>query len=516
MPAYIQYKLINTQPLSISENGTISYIPGTAIRGFIISQLAQKNPEEFEHIKVKLFSEQTKFLNCYPIIDKNIMLPSPKGFQEKKNYGGGQSEIKNSLLSNCKLEGYKTASPETFCELEGYKTASLETFAYWEENNPCLYYASVKQHDSFNIQIKDKQIFRESFLDENQTFLGLIAVEDKEILEKIEAVLRSTAISIGNRRTVGYGACELIQIDIVKQSPYQKYALCADIEKNCYMMLLSDMTMVNQAGENIGFCEEYLQEKLGVLNLKVLSCAASTITVEGYNRVWKCKIPSVKMYQKGSIFRLSFNGTLSFNRMQALSYEGIGIRKNEGYGQVLFLKSYEHLQYKELIKASFVPSFSGELQESDKETLMIIAKGYYVNLIRKLQNQYVVSQKINFGAVSKSQIGSIQTLITSCKFHPEQVYDKLKKYFSHINHKEEESKKQGVVKSHKQIERIVMQIMDGKLQELLSINHYLKKPNEIMGIALDEILTKNEIIVFKIELLLMLFRYHWKEVKIDA
>ena len=61
---------------------TLRYIPGTTIRGYIVNQLVREN--DFEKIKKDLFSNYVRYLNAYISMENQELIPSPKGFYEKK------------------------------------------------------------------------------------------------------------------------------------------------------------------------------------------------------------------------------------------------------------------------------------------------------------------------------------------------------------------------------------------------------------------------------------------------
>ena len=92
---YIRLLIENTEPLCISnaassqsgQTDCIRYIPGTTLRGYVISSIA-KDGEFFEKYKKELFSGKVSFLNGYPCSYENgkahELIPSLKGFYETK------------------------------------------------------------------------------------------------------------------------------------------------------------------------------------------------------------------------------------------------------------------------------------------------------------------------------------------------------------------------------------------------------------------------------------------------
>lgn len=522
MKKYIQYYVKNIQPLRFADDNTsrtgqcdtVSYIPGTSIRGAIINGIAKNSGQYFENIKQKLFSDKVKFLNCYPVFDEKIFIPSPKGFYQKRDQKEDGQEVQNILVKGR-------------VESEYDKKASMAPFAYWDKAGECIYHRDVKKKDDLNIWLaqddkdQEKKIFRNTYIDREQTFLGLIAVEEEDARTDIEDAivleLKKGKVQLGSRQTAGYGKCIIVDVNLTESSPYDAYAVKSPLKEECYMYLLSDMAMVNEYGENTGLNEKYLAKLLDNESVRVTYCAASAGTARGRNSTWKSMVPAVPVYQKGSVFKLEFEGELPIEKVKKLEYDGIGIKRNEGFGQVLFLDNYAGLRFHKKVEAEKVYMIHDATgcSEEDRESLYIIAKGYYINLLDRLMISYLIDNKGEYKKISNSQIGGLHALITSCKFHPEEVKDKLNQYYEHARVKEEENKKIGSKAGGKLKHEIMNEIFGKDINQLLGVNDCLKSKNLVMGIPVQELLTKGEEESFKIQLLTMIFEYIWREGKMD-
>ncbi len=109
---------------------------------------------------------------------------------------------------------------------------------------------------------------------------------------------------------------------ITEQLPYEEYLPEKEQKNSCYMMLLSNTAFIDQNGEICGFTEETLEaleNKMGVQNLNIAFCATSTVQVRGYNRSWGIKIPSLPVYEQGSVFHFTYDGVLSPENMRKLA-----------------------------------------------------------------------------------------------------------------------------------------------------------------------------------------------------
>ena len=57
--------------------------------------------------------------------------------------------------------------------------------------------------------------------------------------------------------------------------------------------------------------------------------------------MWKCKVPSVTAIKAGSVITYKYKGNLDKSKIEQLEIEGIGSRKNEGYGRILINPKFD-------------------------------------------------------------------------------------------------------------------------------------------------------------------------------
>lgn len=532
MAKYLAFEIENLEPLRISDDSTsqrgqtdtLTYIPGSVIRGIVLHGL--KVEESFEAYKRILLSDQIRFMNAYPVgygkeQERLLLLPSVKGFQEHKAEKQGEEKLYNPLDKGKKKIVSKIFSDQK--PEDGMKEAKIGKYCYPKAD--MLYYLSPSAGSDLNLDTKkDKEnLFRSEYLQKNQTFQGFIALEDEKMQEPIQAVLGGKAdkkVRIGNHRTAGYGMCRIRMQEERDYFPYQMYGTQEDQTEGCYLLLLSDMAMRREDGEIAGLDLEYLQSLMQVQNLRIDASAASVKEVCGFNRTWNCRVPSVKMYEKGSVFRLSYQGTAKKEALDRIQEHGIGIRRNEGCGQVLFLSGWEKIGYKcrldfenqsRPVTEGFGALAYEKLKDADKETLGVIAKGYLTGLLEREIARYVVENPLPRGGLSNSQIGIIQSILLRYMNEPVKGRRKLEEHFTKIRVKEEQNKRQGEIKGSRSMEKFVKVLFDQKtkLENVLDI----KLPENLMGIKTERIFSQEEEMRSKVQLLLDMIRYENKEGK---
>ena len=500
MSIYLRYVIRTDEPLRIADDSssqhgqtmTLRYIPGSTIRGMVINKLA-KNKERFEEIKKKLFSEKTAFLNAYPLVDGKELLPSPKGFYEDKTIVKGAKPIKNVVIDG---------------EMDdGWKRAGLGDFSDFTDD--VIRYYSVNTVSDMRItrNTEKKDVFRHEMIERGCEFSGYILCVDESVAEFVKGVF-GERIYIGNARTSGIGRCDVIETSSSKSLPYEEYLSEGSIENECYLYLLSDMTMRSEEGEYVGIDTKVLEEKLGVNDLSIRFASSTVRDVRGYNRNWGGRIPSVAMYEKGSIFHLSFSGTITPDRIKDVIDSGIGVRKNEGFGRVLiFDKSYEKILSKEALVPETDKSFKRNRDEGRNDpTLRIVAVSYLHNLVERQMEKYITNIDSNALKLPSSQRGKVDEICVTFRYDPGEGRKTLTKFFGHALEKEQKQNIQKQKKSKTGFREFVFEMLDHDFYDLLGI-----KTDSVMGFRIDDLETKEWVDQMRLRMISQILRYENKK-----
>jgi len=504
----IRYRLTNIEPLRISDDSTseegqtstLDYIPGSAVRGVLINKIVD-NEKIDEETRLKLFSDSTSFSNAYIIANvggKQVpLIPSPKGFYEDKTIVEGEKEIHNVVING-------ETNP-------GEKRASLGRYVRFDEDK--VVYSTVKRGSDLKIKCnvkggrESRKVFHNEYIIEGQTFEGSIDCDDETLLKKIESELKSD-IFIGNDRSAGFGKCRVELIEDESVPEFSKYITDSDLSGDAYMYLLSDTVMRDNNGEYCGINFEDLGKMLKVEGvkkpdiLKDLHAEYSSTSVKhvhGYNRKWGLKLPSMPMYEMGSVFHLKFNGVLKAEAMKKVMESGIGVRTNEGFGRVLFLKNYEAITKKLKEDSQAVEKKDFELEnEADKQSLKVIAKQYYMHKIRNAMHPYIVGHSLDKGAIASSQLGNIETFVLQGVGDPDGAVNKLNAYFDKMIEQSTNGHSGSLKADLKPLYDEFEKLNKSDLGELLDVN--TKESGFVMGIPVTELLGDAEEKRLKLEL----------------
>jgi hypothetical protein len=496
MSKYLKYTIKNIAPIRISnddtsqhgQTDTLKFFRGSTIRGYVITQLS-KNPD-FELYKGELFSGKIRFLNAYPCVNGRETVPSLKGFYEDKSETEGRKKLNNVITEDV---------------ISGYKRAALGRFCYID-NDLTIIYSDVEVSDDLNINIgredAKKNVFRSQYIRKNQTFSGYIAFNDdvdENLTKKIASTLDQD-IYIGNRRSAGYGECICTQKEFIDNMPYNELRTAVGGE-DLYMVLLSDTVMLDDNGEPTGLNLEELASKLGCDTVTIEKCATSTVDIRGYNSIWQSAIPSTIMYEAGSVFYLKASSPISSDKLRMLEASGIGIRKDEGFGQIAFMGNYAQIGYKLAAKKYTQEQHNtltyGKQIDVDND-IKIALSGLMRNRIDKAIERYVVDKNKDFdlSGISESKKGLLMSMCMELQYQPSQAEPQLIKFVDHQQEKDERKKVHDGKAKQDKLCKYVHKVLETDLYTMLGM-----KSNN------SDLLTPDEVIQYKLKLIIRQLRY---------
>ncbi len=418
----IEYRFKNIQPVIIKDENiegknqidTIRYIPGSSVRGFAISRM---DKSFFDANKKEILSDKVRFLNAYPIINDEISIPSPKNYYANKS----DDKVLKSILETEKDNDSKRAGLGDFCIIDNTEISCI----------------NVGLGESLNNNVHDREIFRSRYIAPGQNFGGYIAVdENEEIADRIVDIMNSGNMYFGGYISHGFGKCEG-RAEKIDKMPYEKYRSSA-AQSEMKLLLLSDTLMKNEYGEPCGLDMEYLCEKLGSFDISM--CASSVRSVGLRNRTWNCRIPSENMYEKGSIFLLKFDKAPDMAVIEEIENKGLGIRRGEGFGQVVFTDAVPREAQKILIENKAKAEVYNTDVTEDENMLKALAAKYYKTQINIRMVDTLADKKKGpdkcFTKLSASQAGVIRAMVQRLKFTPERAVNEFDIFFKHNGEKQ--------------------------------------------------------------------------------
>lgn len=406
----LRYRIRLKTPLSVSsltgntrnENylDTRNYISGTAVRGMVISQLALTEPEWFEKNKSILLTDGTRFLGAYPVVSETAAVPTPMGFYEDK-----KQEHFYTVLHHDVEPGHKRAKIGAFCiQKDSILTGispKMDSFMRIQRGN----------------QEKEQKVFTSRVLCADSDWEGYIQLDDPDLAAYITKAFTNT-IHLGASHYAGHGLCEVLALEAIEQPNWgmATYSDADIIPETIYMLLLSPAAM-QKDGVTVGLDESKLSDLLGVEKVEITKCSTSVTEINTFNRTWRCYAPSEVMYEKGSLFQLHCTPAPDAGTLKLLEKTGLGIRRAEGFGQVLFLKDFDQIKNYEK------PESNAEIHDFPEAKTQ-----------RQKRCQRLLETEFPLGSdnyqLSNSQIGSIQEWVQTAIADGGKT-EKLDEFFRH-------------------------------------------------------------------------------------
>lgn len=329
----LTYRITTQSPVLIAESAgdtnmvaSADYISGSAVYGCLANRYIQKhflgNTAHVDETFYRWFLRGGLcFSNGY-IVSKNKHgeiipnYPMPLSIQKDKK---DETEIHDLLFA-----------VDNFDE----PTSSISGFGRLQGNS--FYQQSVKKSLNFHHQrdsekgvVKEGMIFNYESIGAGQTFEGSIYGSEEDLHKFISIFGNEDAIHLGRSRNAQYG---MARLKIVSEKP-EEIQNAANHSGEVSLTLLSNTVIYNENGFSTTDILE-LQKALGD-GIAIKKSFIKTGDTEGFVSIWRLRRPSERCFLAGSCFLLEVNES-AVNRLKELQEEGLGERRAEGFGRLVF------------------------------------------------------------------------------------------------------------------------------------------------------------------------------------
>ncbi|MBN2089193.1 hypothetical protein JW964_06255 [candidate division KSB1 bacterium] len=374
---------VGDENIAMSED----YLSGSSLRGmfagmFLKNETLEKEAHEDERFKSWFLSEKLCFLNAYPAsYDSLRTLPVPKSIQISKNDTRKYPDIFEKLFEKEDDEEEEIQQYDDFINKKD--TKHQEGFCILNSKPGYLQFEKINVKKQFNFHHKrtnqqlghsqDSEIFNYECLLPGQTFVGLIIGEETTLQAFYKAVSTYPPKAfIGRSKNTQYGEVSL-DFPKIETGEAENKAIVAVNEASlkpahlnienadlCFTLtFLSHVILVNKNGQAVVDSQlliDYLKMKFsskGIIfkekvaekeppEIQILKSFIRRESIENYIAIWKARTPSVSAFQMGSCFVIQIKKDLSDSQIEQIKdalteieTEGIGIRRNEGFGRVV-------------------------------------------------------------------------------------------------------------------------------------------------------------------------------------
>lgn len=348
----ISYRIFLEQPLLATQilgdpNSSVSfdYIPGGQVRGMLIHRYREDhslNEAEVAHnpdCRRLFFNGETRFLHAYPLADgETRTLPTPRALLKRKGDSDDDATAYNAAhkaFNRKKAEGDDTLKPlgTPFC-ITGTGTISLHQPA------PNTVAVHVLRDRAKGRATEAKgAVFQYDALAAGQWFGGVILLNhdaDEVMFDK----LLSGPAWLGRSRSANYGKVR-IEPGTTGHDNWREIggaypALAAGVPAT--LTLLSDTILRGPEGQPVLVLDAAtLSAHLGIqVTLDDNHSFSAVVPHGGFNRTWRLPLTQSYALATGSTIVFTPAQSLDANAVRRLEQQGIGERRAEGFGRVVF------------------------------------------------------------------------------------------------------------------------------------------------------------------------------------
>ncbi|WP_053956480.1 RAMP superfamily CRISPR-associated protein [Inediibacterium massiliense] len=532
----------NLEPLKIGASGskanqteaTLEHIPGSTLRGAIVSRIFNKYPNLTEIEQIEILTK-IKFYNLYPIDkEQQIYVPTPKNLRVDKHIWRSQ---KNKFEQYKK---FKDIENKISCQIDNLIESKNDSLEYEKEhsttkqpakNNISYNFVMIGEslkginikktyklhHDTRknrnnNTEEKDN-LFRYESIDKGQMFRGFIKIEENSscLDQKIEACFGySENIYLGGAKTTGYGHCKfkIQKIDATSPSQFIFKNNQRELDDSRLVVLaLSDCLFRDEYGQPISEIPKEEIERY-FSNAKLEEVYLDIGQTEGYNSKWRARNPKEATIRAGSVWVYNIDAEEKEKfKNKIIQFESIlhGDKTQEGYGWLAVNLKYPN---------EFVFNEMEILNSISKKTKQID-----LSEARKIIEEYP-SIKIILDGLGDNRKKWLQGIIKYSIDNKESSTEKdnqNKKLFIEDKSKLTQSRRRKMMEILKETEDKIMGIFNETKDKLIKENFKIESTEETKKyIDIRSYIDNNEIFSFKEKNFKKCLEYIQKEITVES
>lgn len=363
VPIYLHYKLMLRSPAIVStfagdpnSVATEPFIPGSAIRGAMATRLLSDGIKgEDKEFHALILSGAVRYLHAYPEAGGARALPAPVSWRVEKDDSHSAYDLTEFSGTVSKGDDFRKRWPQ-----EALASVSAPFVALSPSRERILPRLNARLHQQRD-RVKGRSwkdsneqshgaIFAYEYLEADQLFRGAIQVMQREAAraDRIKALF-AQPVFIGRSRRAGYGG--EAAIEFTHDRP-QEYDNVSDLPSSGVRAGNRFRAMLTSA--YIGRHPATGQIDPAALEQELCNLLDGAATVErqrrafalvgGFNQKWRLELPQVLAVAAGSTLVLKAEQPIPIASLRGIEHTGLGERRIEGFGRLVFLKHDESRQ----------------------------------------------------------------------------------------------------------------------------------------------------------------------------
>lgn len=413
----IKYMIETCSPILISADSgnpfatsTKDYIPGINILGALAAKYLKQQGLNKYFTQVKptdknfldwFVNGSTTFSNAYIQESENSSLPIPVSVQYLKN---NEKLIYDLLYSE---PDEQTKPIGGYCIINENVIQKVKVLKNYSPHHKRDYETGAAESGIF---------FNYESISYNQSFVGTISGDDRLIEDFYKYFSTLKELRIGRSKTAEYG-----RINITFNMPENLIMEVDDFDSNEEISLtfLSDIIIYNKYGSATSCfqdLEKYLKDNISQ-NIEIKKTSLKVSEVENFVSVWKLKKPSEVSFLAGSCLLLKVDKK-DFPKLKELQITGIGERRNEGYGKIIFgMQKFGNYEQKQIIHSRPQKPTNGNIPDKVEYITKKIAIEYLqkitaIEALKIVKETDEIRKKVNKKIeISSSQVGKLESIV---------------------------------------------------------------------------------------------------------
>lgn len=360
---YLHYKLHLRSPAIVStlsgdpnSAATQPFIPGGTLRGVVAARLLAcgvgGDSEEFRRL---ILSGGVRYLHAYPELAGERSLPSASSWKSLKGELSRAIDLA-AFSGSIDAEDFEDVWPdETLVSVPAPFTAATVSGGARNLATPRIGSRMHQQRDRVKGRPwKDRAeqphgaLFAYEYLEPDQVFRGVIQIMPAAAgdVECVKGLLGAAPILVGRSRRAGYGGEAEVEFTGQAQREYENASesISRDVPAGASFRSLLASAYVGRhptTGQIDPSALQYeLSRRLGEAAM-VERTRWAFETVGAFNQKWRLEVPQAHAVAGGAVLVLKATRAIHVTTLRAIEHEGLGERRVEGFGRVLFLKPSE-------------------------------------------------------------------------------------------------------------------------------------------------------------------------------
>ncbi|MCA9987784.1 MAG: hypothetical protein KDE59_25920 [Anaerolineales bacterium] len=396
------------------------YLPGSVLRGAIISRFRQSEQLDIADEKVQrlFFNGHTRYLNGYPLDDRQRALPIPHAWHRAKE--------EETPLYDFAVEAGDPQTDWQRPHAPFWLPVGSQARLITPDRHIAVHIARDRHLGRDDDGVIGRAVYRYDALAPGQTFAAAILCDDDELAAVLLPLL-SGKWSLGGSRSGGYGR---VYVSHARQLPdpatWRETGGELETADHLTITCLSDALLRDASGQAAVSPKVVTQAVAQALGIETLTCRQSFLsatTVGGFNRKWGLPLPQVPAVGMGSVFVFD-PPDCALDKLYTLEQTGIGERRTEGFGRVAVNWLAQETWPVETEDAKHKPPPPPVKLPADSPAAEI-AGAMAARLLRKQIENRIADQATGLGAslrgVKRSQLNRLRLLIQDALYQEPQA-----------------------------------------------------------------------------------------------